>query len=208
MVKDRARVRARVAALFPKAGHLSQKRIDAIADRLESTDESTDEEIDAELTEINNKGVDSLEDIAKNDDRIATLEKKSKKSEDPKKEEEEPEDDKDPVAKLTKQVAALAAQLEKQESEKSKQSLAERFKKDDRLKGIPEFMLKRSVPADEDSYEEAVASLSEEYKAFATEQKLPAFGNDAPPAGEGGGRGTKKEASDAEVDDIANKLFA
>lgn len=210
MVKDKARVRARIAALFPKAAHMAQKRIDAIADRLEATDDSTDEEIDTELETINNSGLATFEDIVRTDDQLAAAQKKKDepKKEDPKKEEDDKLDPTDPAA-ILKRMENLEKQLAAEKEKNTKEALTTRFKNDPRLKDVPAFMLNRAVPQSEEEFEDVVTSLSEEYKAFAIQNNISKIDNDAPPAGDGKGpkKDTVKEASDTEVDKIADFIL-
>lgn len=210
MVKDKARVRARIAALYPKAAHMAQKRIDAIADRLEATDDSTDEEIDTELETINNSGLATFEDIVRTDDQLAAAQKKKDepKKEDPKKEEDDKLDPTDPAA-ILKRMENLEKQLAAEKEKNTKEALTTRFKNDPRLKDVPAFMLNRAVPQTEEEFEDVVTSLSEEYKAFAIQNNISKIDNDAPPAGERKTtkKDTVKEASDAEVDKIADFIL-
>lgn len=210
MVKDKARVRARIAALFPKAAHMAQKRIDAIADRLEATDDSTDEEIDTELETINDSGLATFEDIVRTDDQLAAAQKKKDepKKEDPKKEEDDKLDPTDPAA-ILKRMENLEKQLAAEKEKNTKEALTTRFKNDPRLKDVPAFMLNRAVPQSEEEFEDVVTSLSEEYKAFAIQNNISKIDNDAPPAGDGKGpkKDTVKEASDTEVDKIADFIL-
>lgn len=210
MVKDKARVRARIAALFPKAAHMAQKRIDAIADRLEATDDSTDEEIDTELETINDSGLATFEDIVRTDDQLAAAQKKKDepKKEDPKKEEDDKLDPTDPAA-ILKRMENLEKQLAAEKEKNTKEALTTRFKNDPRLKDVPAFMLNRAVPQSEEEFEDVVTSLSEEYKAFAIQNNISKIDNDAPPAGDGKTpkKDTVKEASDTEVDKIADYIL-
>lgn len=69
-------IKARLKVLFPKA-NLSQKRIDAIAAKLAPmpADEADDAAVDAVLNQAND--FNSFEDIAREDDRVRTLEAKA-----------------------------------------------------------------------------------------------------------------------------------
>ena len=77
MAVDRLKVIARLKALFPKA-NLSQKRLDALADKLASkpADDADDTAIDVVINDFND--ILSIEEIAREDDRVRTLEAKSK----------------------------------------------------------------------------------------------------------------------------------
>lgn len=78
MAVEKAKVIARLKALFPKA-NLSQTRLDAIADKLakKPADDADDAAIDAVINDFND--VLSIEDIAKGDDRTRTLEAEKRK---------------------------------------------------------------------------------------------------------------------------------
>ena len=70
-------IKARLKALFPKA-NLSTKRIDALAAKLAPmpADDADDAAVDVILNQAND--FNSFEDIAKEDDRVRTLEAKAK----------------------------------------------------------------------------------------------------------------------------------
>lgn len=213
-VKDKARVRKRLSALFPKAVGLTNERLDALAAKLNATDESTDEEIDTELTERNDNGFMTFEEMKVEDDRIRVEMAKLKKPAAPKKtvdqeeEEEEVETSNPALTKLEKQLAELAQKLADKEEKEARQTLANRFKADERLKGIPAWMVDPVVPKTEEEFETAVETLSENYKQFATDNKLEAFGNDMPASSTARRKaGEVKEASKEETTELASKLL-
>ena len=76
MAVEKSKVIARLKALFPKA-NLSQKRLDALADKLASkpADDADDAAIDLVINDFNS--VLSIEEIAREDDRVRTLEQKA-----------------------------------------------------------------------------------------------------------------------------------
>lgn len=215
-VKDKVRLRKILEGLYPSVAGFSNERLDVLAARLESTDESADEEISTELTTINDTSFQTFEQIKKEDDRVRNLEGKLNKvknarrpiktqdGEDPS--DEDPSDE-DPVAKVLKEMAELKATLAEKEAQEKRQSLANRFKQDERLKGIPSFLVNRAVPTSEDEYDEAVETLAAEFKEFATEHKLESFGKDAPPAGKAPKFGGKVEISKDEADKLAGRLL-
>lgn len=212
MVKDTTKVRARLEALFPKAAGLSKERIDALAAKLTVTDDSTDEELDAELQQRNDNGLHTFEEVKIEDDRIRTELAKAKKpaapatppAQDPPAEPEPNE----PAAEtaMEKRLKALEELLAKKEAEEQRRSLSDRFKTDERLKGIPEWMVNKSIPATEEEFEASVTELADNYKAFATENKLGAFGKDTPPAGTPPKKDTD-QVSDEEAQQITKKLL-
>ena len=79
MAVDKLKVIARLKALFPKA-NLSQKRLDALADKLaiKPADDADDAAIDAVIKDFDS--ILSIEDIAREDDRLRTLEAKQKEN--------------------------------------------------------------------------------------------------------------------------------
>lgn len=142
MAVEKAKVIARLKALFPKA-NLSQTRLDAIADKLakKPADDADEADIDAVINDFND--VLSIEDIAKGDDRTRTLEAEKKKAEelaakkkgnsskDDEEEEEDIEVDKDAPAwakALLKQNEKLTSDLESLKSGNIKQSKLEQAK--------------------------------------------------------------------------------
>jgi hypothetical protein len=83
---------------------------------------------------------------------------------------------------VLKRLDAVASKVEGFEQAQSQKSIAERFKADERLKGIPEFMFKGRVPSKEEDFETYAEELKADYEAFATEKNLERFGNDTPGA--------------------------
>lgn len=176
MAIEKEKVIARYKLKFGSVG-LSQTRLDEVAAKLGSkmADDAPDEEIDARLEDLNDYH--PFADVKKNDDRIVNEKKNPNKK--PVKEEVKTEDDDDAPA----WAKAMLAKIEKLESEKAHDTLETKFRKDERLKGVPEFVLKRSIPKSEEEYEETVGELETEYKVFAEQNKLAAFGADTPPNG-------------------------
>lgn len=213
-IKDKARLRARLTELYPKASRLKAERLDAMAAKLKCTDESTDEEIDEELTLINDNGLNTFEEIVIEDDRVANLLKKkrprintpkSPETTDP--DEEEDPSDATPYAKLEKQIKELADKLAQKEAQEQKRNLAERFSSDPRLKNVPKSWIKNNIPASEEDFEEAIEALVEDYKEFATEHKLGTYGGDTPRAAAASQGGKTAEVSKEEADKLASQLL-
>lgn len=105
------------------------------------------------------------------------------------------------LAKDAEEKKALKEQLGAFESKQKAETLADRFKKDERLKGVPEFMMKGYIPQSEDEFENSVIELSTKYSEHAKDYKLAGFGSDTP-----SGRGSDKSGSnkpDAAVADFA-----
>jgi len=82
--------------------------------------------------------------------------------------------------KLLDQNKTLSQELSTFKSAQSQQSIAERFRKDAKEKGIPEAWIKRSIPPTDADYEAALNELTADYTQFATDNKLSMIGNDAP----------------------------
>lgn len=107
---------------------------------------------------------------------------------------------------MLKKFGELEGKLSGFEQQRQQQTIAERFLKDERVKGIPQFFANKFIPASEEEYERTVTKLAEDYTAFAKENNLSNFGQDAPPAGQGKGRAGKKEASKEEIDAVMSKI--
>jgi hypothetical protein len=76
------KIKERLKALFPKA-NLSQKRLDALVAKLapKPADDADDSAVDSVINDFND--IMSFEDIAREDDRVRTLEAKAKETSDP-----------------------------------------------------------------------------------------------------------------------------
>lgn len=98
----------------------------------------------------------------------------------------EPKSEIDELKELVKSLAGTVTTMQQQ---RTQETITERFRKDERLKGVPEFMFKGRIPAKEEDFETAVTELAADYTDFAKQNKLAAFGNDTPPAGKGGAAG-------------------
>lgn len=172
------RIKARLRVLFPKA-NLSKTRLDAIADKLATKpeDEATDDQVDEIISDYND--VINFEQLAKDDDRIRTLEKERKpKTTQP--EEDEGDPDGDDSTALLKKLLNKVEQLETQQQAKT---ISERFNSDPRVKDIPEFIRKGYVPTGDDDYEDKVTELSDSFKEYAENNKLQSYPDDKPTPG-------------------------
>lgn len=209
MAVEQKRIKERLKALFPKV-NLSTKRLDAIAAKLSQKpeDEADDDAVDAVINDYNENGAVSFEDLARYDDKVRTLEIKAAKAKPAKVEpdEDEPEPSADPLKALLGEFKSLKEEITSLKNEKAQNSLSDRFKSDERLKGVPEFLIKRAVPKTEDEFDAAVEELVNDYKPFAEKNKLSAFGKDVPASGTGESTGKVKEASDAEIEELVNNL--
>lgn len=205
-VQDKARVRTRLVGLYPTVAGFTSERLDALAAKLKATDESTDEDIDTELTSINDNGMFTFEQIKKEDDRVRNEIAKAKK---PAAASTKTEDDPDetPNEALMREFRELKESIAQKDAQEQKQSLANKFKADARLKNVPASWIKNNIPQSEEDYETAVESLSKDFSDFATENKLETFTNDAPPAGAGKKQGEKEQVSMDDAKNIAASLL-
>lgn len=99
--------------------------------------------------------------------------------------------------------AALAAKVSGFEQANTRQTIEQRFKADERLKGIPAELLHGRYPQSEAEYDAAVEATQQALKPFVERLATVDFGKDTPGAF-GGGQpapaGKVKEASDKELD--------
>lgn len=216
MAVEKSKVIARLKALFPKA-NLSQKRLDALADKLakKPADDADDTAIDAVINDFND--VMDISEIAKEDDRVRTLETNSKKKLEPaKKDEEEKEvikvaDDAPEWAKaLLKSNEKLTSDLEAIKTgnitQTKKQTASDLFGKSEILKGLkPELKdrwLNRIDVNSETSFEDQIKDLEVEY----SELVQGSVDNNlyAPPAG--GGDPTDLKADQVVVDKMMENI--
>ncbi|OHT44430.1 hypothetical protein [Flavobacterium tructae] len=220
MAVDKQKVIARLKVLFPKA-NLSQKRLDAIADKLakKPADDADDTAIDAVINDFND--VMSIEDIAKDDDRTRTLEAEKQKGIeearkkaglDPieKKDEkvELPDNTPDYVKLIMGKLDSVSTELEAikagKATETKKASASEQFNKSEILKRIPESVkpnwINRIDVNSETSFEDQIKNLETEYGQLV---QLSADTNQyAPPAG--GGNPSDIKVDDAVVEGMLN----
>lgn len=205
------KIKERLKAKFPGV-NLSQKRIDAIADRLESKVKE-ESEIDQALDDMDSFY--PFADIAKEDDRVRGLEAKTKpepKPNDPKPEPTpSPDDPKDEVSKaLLEQLKALSEKVNAIESNKTSESRKSVLEK--KLEGLPDKVKTKfvkdfnrmSFQTDEDFntfLSETEADIAEIKQDFSN-QNLKTFGRPAI----GGGK-TEKEPAKEEVKSIVGDLM-
>lgn len=210
MVKDKARVRARLSALFPKASRLKNERLDALAAKLKATDDSTDEEIDEELQAINDAGFQTFEEIVKDDDKVDNALKNPRKKPETRKTEIDDEPNDDENNPLLKRLAALEQTLAQRDEQDKLSALHTKFKSDERLKGVPASWVKNNLPKSEEDFESAIEGLVADYKEFATQYKLEELeGSEdtTPPAAQKKKAGAVEEITDEEAAQIAGSLL-
>lgn len=173
---------------------------------------------DTDIDDFVNDREDVILEAVSEADRRATDAVKKAKANEPKPNDTNPEPPKDDVIEipadtpewakaLIAQNKTLADKVNGFEASQQQKSIAERFKTDERLKGIPEFVLKRAIPSKEEDFEESVTNLAAEYSTFAKEANLQSFGKDTPA---GGGVGNPpanpKEATKEEIEAIVSGM--
>lgn len=181
MAVEKTKVIPRLKALFPKA-NLSQKRLDAIADKLgkKLADDADDDAIDAAINDFND--VLSFEDIAKDDDRARTLESEKKKAEElaAKNKGKKPSDDEEEVEEevetegmtpfekmMLKKFGEIKSDIDTIKSGNAKQTKLQQaealLSKSEVFKGLDDetkkFMLKNVELESETPFEEQIISL-------------------------------------------------
>lgn len=182
MAVEKSKVIARLKALFPKA-NLSQKRLDALADKLASkpADNADDAAIDLVINDFNS--VLSIEEIAREDDRVRTLEQKANPNPpapaptpSPTPTPEPPKGDEVPayVKALLDKLDGVTSDLEALKTgkviETKKQTASELFAKSEVLKRIPEGIRQNWVNRidvnSETPFEEQIQALETEYSTL------------------------------------------
>lgn len=215
MAVEKSKVIVRLKALFPKA-NLSQKRLDALADKLASkpADDADDAAIDLVINDFNS--VLSIEEIAREDDRVRTLEQKANPNPPtppapptPPTPPAPPTGDDAPayIKALLDKLDGVTSDLEALKTgkviETKKQTASELFSKSEVLKRIPEGIRQNWVNRidvnSETPFEDQIQALETEYSTLV---QVNADNNQyAPPAG-GGSAEIKADAT--VVDAVVN----
>jgi hypothetical protein len=216
MAVEKSKVITRIKTLFPKA-NLSQKRLDALADKLASkpADDADDVAIDAVINDFNS--VLSIDEIAREDDRVRTLDAKANPPvpapaptpapTNPQPTNPNPTDDVnqkllDALTKLTGEVEAIKTGNVLQTK---KQTASQLFEKSEVLKGLkdtlkPKWIDRINVDS-ETPIEDQIKELETEYSELV---QVNADNNQyGGPAG-GGSNNTKPD--DAVVSSIVDNL--
>lgn len=213
MPVEKTKVIARLKALFPKA-NLSQKRLDALADKLANkpADDADDAAIDAVINGFND--ILSIEEIAKEDDRIRTLESKSKETLDPPK--NDPPKTDPPKADVPEWAQALLDSNKKLEGEleaiksgkvveTKKATASELFAQSEVLKRIPESVranwVNRIDVNSETSFEDQILGLETEYSEL-----VQGSADNNKYAGPAGGGSTDIKADQAVIDKMVSDI--
>ncbi len=186
------KIKARLKVKYPGV-NLSNKRLDAIADKIEKkvATDADDAAIDTALDTMNDYH--SFADIAKDDDRMRTLEAAKPKDEpkpDPAKPDQaKPADDMPEWAKaLVEQNKQMAATLQGFQTEKQQKSIAEKVKGHEKLKDIkPSFYQNWTLPAKDEEVDAFVDKVVADHTAFVQENNFTqAQGFPIPPKSSGG----------------------
>jgi hypothetical protein len=173
--KIKAQLKAKLQTLGVK--NLSQARIDAIADKLSSkiTEES---QIDEKLDELND--IMPFADIARNDDRLRTLEAKDKKPQAQPK--NEPTDD-DPMKVLLQQMQQLTEKVSSFEKEKTQTALQRKLQEKMAEKKIPSILLKGRTVESEDQLDQVLSEIEADHTAYKQELVNQGFSQTSAPTG-------------------------
>lgn len=198
----KARLKAKAKAL---GVNLSQKRIDAFADRLhkKSPDITTDEDHDAKIEELHE--LQPLDEVAKADDQQRSLEAKLKnKGGNSKKEEEtdpgnDPKDDDPPPPKWAQKLMQDVESFKKGQTQLTlRDKLAAKLKGADGKELVPPSYYKgRALPESEEHLDQFVEEIKTDWNAFRQEQINAGFMSETkPPSGsvvEGSGKAVEDD---------------
>jgi hypothetical protein len=217
MAVDKLKVIARLKALFPKA-NLSQKRLDALADKLaiKPADDADDSAIDVVINDFNS--ILSIEDIAREDDRVRTLEAKANPpapaptptpSPAPTPTPGNPNPSDDVNQKLLEAITKLTGEVEAIKTgkviETKKATASELFGKSEVLKRIPETVRKnwedRVDVNSETSFEDQISALESEYSLL-----VQGTADSNQYAGAAGGGNPTVAVDEKLVEDIVNTM--
>lgn len=214
MAVDKSKVIVRLKALFPKA-NLSQKRLDALADKLakKPADDADDAAIDAVINDFNE--IMDISEIAKEDDRVRTLEANSKKTAEPiPPNSVTPPVNTDDVPAWAKAILESNKKLEGELEaiktgkviETKKATASELFGKSEILKKIPDAIRKnwenRIDVNSETPFEEQIQALENEYSQLV---QVNADTNRYSPAA-GGGEPIEVKVEDAVVEKLVSGI--
>lgn len=193
--------KAQLKAKTKAAGvNLSQKRIDAYADRLHKKNPDVKEvaEHDTLIDELDE--LVSFADVAKEDDRVRTLEAKSRPTTKKKPQEEDDEIDDEETEESSsgkKQrdrtpawAKALMEKVDRLEGEKRVTSIKEKIAEKLKGKEIPEkFYSKRALPEKEEDLDTFVSEIETDWTELKQENNnLGLAGSSAPASGSGGSK--------------------
>lgn len=198
--------KARLKAKTKAAGvNLSQKRIDAFADRLhkKNPEAKEDAEHDTLIDELDE--LVSFADVAKEDDRVRTLEARAKQPAKTKNQESDDDDTEDedeqekgakPKDRTPKWAKDLIAEVQNLKAEKKVTSIKTQLAEKLKGKEIPEkFYHKRALPEKEEDLDAFVSEIENDWTELKQETNNALLGGNGKPAG-----GTGGSTKDADVD--------
>lgn len=108
---------------------------------------------------------------------------------------------------LLEQNRALQEKISGFEQASTRQTIEQRFKADERLKGIPEQLLKGRIPQSEDQLEAAIEEAKADFAPYLKAIHAENFGGDSPSGTRQPEGGSKtKQATDAELDAVMANL--
>lgn len=180
--------------------NLSNARINAIADKL-STKIADENEIDSKLDELNE--IYPFADIAKDDDRLRTLETKEKKPAQTKQSSKDDQDDEEKSKDDTPAWAkALIDKVTSLEKDKKTQSIQERIKGHDKLKDVPAILIKgRALPEKDEDIDGWIEQVQSDFTEFQQDLVNKGLASSTKPAA----AGIKTDNVDADIKEWANK---
>lgn len=185
----KARLKAKAKAL---GVNLSQKRIDAFADRLHKKNPDLTEEADhdAKIEELHD--LTPLDEIARQDDKLRTFEKKDKetKKSDSDEDTDGNEGDKgkgkanDDTPAWAK---ALMQEVQTLKAEKVQQTIQQKVSSHEKIKGIPaQFLKGKALPQKEEDIDAFAEEVANDYTAFKQELTNQGFAQTSKPVGSAG----------------------
>lgn len=190
---------------------LSAARVEALAKRFEGKVE-TEEDLEARLTALDEAF--PFADIAKEDDRVRTLEAEAKKKADPAPQPEptpnpapKTDDKDDPVLALLKEMKGEITALKGEKIATDRKSLI-LAKLKDADEGYSSKVIRdfgRMSFADDAAFEEYLSDVEADYAAHTQSEAESKLGNDSPFSALGKG-GKVKEATEAEVTELFGEI--
>lgn len=213
MALPKAKVKERLKVKFPGVD-LSNKRVDAIADKLILPEDSDDETIDGRLVELND--IFSFAELAKNDDRQRSIEaeKKRKEKTDNQDSDSETQESKTPETDIAKMFAELLAPITQELAsiKAGKTTDTRKSQLESILKDTPDKFKARELKAfermkfdtDED-FETYKTELIEDAKDSLQQQSNEGLGGFGVPIAPKGGN--SKQASKEEVAELSKNIL-
>lgn len=192
--------------------NLSTERMNATADRLiKKFPDLKEEDIDSKLSDLND--LNPFDEIARQDDRVRTLEAKAKETPKPPTDPANPGADskKDDPPKPADEVPAWAKDLvnkiNKLDADKEQEEIQKEFQK--RMDGlktkIPSTFYKGRKPAKKEDIETLATEIETDFLAFEQERNDGVLGSTTKPAGAAGA--SKNKASDKEVEELVQNIM-